>query len=270
MRTPEAKVTEMPPPTPARSAAEELESSAPWEATMDTPVLAEPRARSRVLYTLKRDERVFGNYITDPANNAEWLQVQPNPADAPGYIARSALVRVHPANRVEGNLTIGQEAVNRWWGLPLEYAPSDLVELPPRIRARSGKLQLRRESASALLAMLDAAAAEGVSIKAISAYRSGGIQQRLYNDAIRRAGPGQRFSAPPGHSEHQLGTTVDLVDPANNAADPLTEAFAATSQSRWLEQNAARFGFRRSYYPSNVAETGYISEPWHWRYIGRP
>ena len=73
--------------------------------------------------------------------------------------------------------------------------------------------------------------------------------------------------AKPGHSEHQLGTTVDLcgLDPAT-VADP---AFGLTREGQWLESNAARFGFRLSYTPQNTRQTGYVPEPWHYRYIGR-
>lgn len=75
-----------------------------------------------------------------------------------------------------------------------------------------------------------------------------------------------RYSAYPGHSEHQLGTAVDVNCrgcTAFNTDDPRNVALW-----EFLEQNAHRYGFVISY-PRNMEErTGYQYEPWHIRYIG--
>ena len=36
----------------------------------------------------------------------------------------------------------------------------------------------------------------------------------------------------------------------------------------WLAQHAAEYGFALSYPADGERVTGYISEPWHYRYIG--
>jgi len=213
-----------------------------------------------------RGTRAAGELLVDPETDIEWLKV-----DADGEIAflrRSAIHRVHPRNIVQGNLPYGTEVVNRWWGVPLDYEPDDLVEVPTEFsnNSRDG-YRLRSEARDALVAMLTAAKGEsGVGIVVASAYRSGPTQINIYGRNTRRA-PAQRFSAPPGHSEHQLGTTLDLTDPEGRHL--FSRTYDRTDGGAWLENNGARFGFVRSYYPRNEAETGYISEPWHWRYVGR-
>jgi D-alanyl-D-alanine carboxypeptidase len=98
-------------------------------------------------------------------------------------------------------------------------------------------------TAKALLAMRDAAAADGISIRVRSGFRNHEHQAWLY-DAWRK-GWGNK-AARPGHSVHQSGQALDL-----ELDEPATFA--------WLEANAARWGFRRTV----------RKEPWHWEYNKR-
>ncbi len=76
----------------------------------------------------------------------------------------------------------------------------------------------------------------------------------------------ESFSARPGHSQHQLGTAIDLgVEGKSN----FNESFGQTSEGVWLSQNAVRFGFVMSYPKGKESITGYSYEPWHYRYIGK-
>ena len=75
-----------------------------------------------------------------------------------------------------------------------------------------------------------------------------------------------RVSAKPGHSEHQLGTTIDFTTPRVDY--DLVESFGATPEGQWLAQNAGRFGFVMSYPQDKEQVTGYAYEPWHFRYVG--
>jgi D-alanyl-D-alanine carboxypeptidase len=45
--------------------------------------------------------------------------------------------------------------------------------------------------------------------------------------------------------------------------------FAETAEGTWLRDHAHRFGFALSYPADGEALTGYVFEPWHFRYIGR-
>jgi D-alanyl-D-alanine carboxypeptidase len=119
---------------------------------------------------------------------------------------------------------------------------------------------LNESAAAAYLDMKAAAAADGIDIFIISAYRDWDTQFILYQNEVAAYGPDQNTSAKPGHSEHQLGTTVDLND--------LSPSFGDTPAGQWLQQNAGRFGFRMSYPAGMEASTGYAYEPWHWRWWG--
>jgi len=142
------------------------------------------------------------------------------------------------------------------------YTPPDLIQL-------SGfpSMDLRLEAATALEIMRETARDEDIQLHVISAYRSYSTQQTLFAQYSRVYGEEEAntFSARPGYSEHQLGTTVDF---GNNSASDLTKDFENTSQGQWLMENAYRFGFVMSYPEGKEAETGYIYEPWHYRYIG--
>ncbi|MEO8376531.1 MAG: M15 family metallopeptidase, partial [Candidatus Sumerlaeota bacterium] len=113
---------------------------------------------------------------------------------------------------------------------------------------------------------VDMAEKDGVILRVVSSYRSGEYQRGLYERACKKDGAAQRYSARPGHSEHQLGVAVDICDIEQKHA--FEHSFQETKEGKWLAANAADYGFIRSYTDDNIDETGYISEPWHWRYWG--
>lgn len=162
------------------------------------------------------------------------------------------------------------QVVNRGGGLPPEYVPANLVPLADQWEAPGFPGQsLRAEAADALYELLAAARAEGHELRVRSSYRSYGLQEAIFADHARRLGvkEASRFSAPPGHSQHQLGTAVDLTTAEVNWA--LTERLADTAAGRWLGEHAHEYGFALPYPPGQEATSGYRHEPWHYRYIGR-
>lgn len=238
----------------------------PWKVFADeAPLLVEPRAEATAAAAVHAGEELVGEYYTHPETDEEWIVVARG--GRPLYLPRTAVTRVHPDNRVAGDLPIGGEKVNRWWAVPIDYEPSDLVRVPAEVSSPTTReYLLRREACDALVRLLAAARGDGLPILVNSAYRSGAYQRQIYEKYVKQSGASQRYGAPPGHSEHQLGTCIDVTEPTLKHA--FSESFGTTPQGQWLEANAARFGFVRSYYPETVKQTGYISEPWHWRYWG--
>ena len=112
--------------------------------------------------------------------------------------------------------------------------------------------------------LVDAAKKEGVTIYIKSGYRSFKQQSAISSaySVIYGAGTANQFSAEQGYSEHQLGTTVDLITTGLGGE---LDGFDKTSAYPWLLDNAHKYGFTLSYYKGN---TYYIFEPWHWRYVG--
>jgi D-alanyl-D-alanine carboxypeptidase len=150
--------------------------------------------------------------------------------------------------------------------LPADYAPPDLVRIAAARIDGGGKL--RKIVIADLRAMAAQARADGIPLTVRSAYRSEARQAQVFREWAREVGRRKalRVSARPGHSEHQLGTTIDF---ARGSAPPWAGNFAATSTGRWLARNAADFGFVMSY-PKDASDvTCYAFEPWHFRWIGR-
>lgn len=152
--------------------------------------------------------------------------------------------------------------------LPSAYAPGDLVGVGLAGIAGSGSI--RRFVITDLRAMDRAARAAGIRLRVVSAYRSFARQQAVFDYWVATSGysAAVRHSARAGHSEHQLGTTLDLSFVGGR--DPWDYAdFAQTRAGAWLKANSWRYGFVLSYPKGMERLTGYGYEPWHVRYFGR-
>lgn len=44
--------------------------------------------------------------------------------------------------------------------------------------------------------------------------------------------------------------------------------FDERKEYKWLEKNAADYGFILRYTEENKSKTGVVAEPWHWRFVG--
>ena len=154
------------------------------------------------------------------------------------------------------------------WRLPPGYAPSDLVPV-----ARAGfasDLPLRAIVIDDLRALRTAAEAAGVRLAVQSAYRSEAYQDAVHAGWVRQLGPQRaaEVSARPGHSEHQLGTAVDLRSADGPPAWELAD-WATTPEGAWIAEHAASHGFVISY-PRDARDAScYDYEPWHLRWVGR-
>ncbi|UCE40393.1 MAG: M15 family metallopeptidase [Candidatus Aminicenantes bacterium] len=168
------------------------------------------------------------------------------------------------------NFPLGEEIVNKNAALPQEYAPDDLIKIHQKwnFHTPDNPKYLRKYVAYMIEQMLQNAEEQGVHIRVFSAYRSHDKQRYLYLKAISHYGKGQNRVAKPGHSEHQLGTTVDLC--GLNPQTVLNPNFDRNKEGRWLRENAPKFGFYQSYTKENQHLTGYIPEPWHYRFLHKP
>jgi LAS superfamily LD-carboxypeptidase LdcB len=145
------------------------------------------------------------------------------------------------------------------------YAPARLAVIPAEYRYNEKQnLQIIPEVLPELKKMLDRAKRDGIEMYVSSAYRSFDTQEALKGayTVTYGAGSANAFSADQGYSEHQLGTTVDLITPGTNGQ--LT-GFDTKPAYTWMLENAYKYGFVLSY-PKNNGY--YIFEPWHWRFVG--
>ena len=136
-------------------------------------------------------------------------------------------------------------------------APTDgPVDLVPTAEAGiDGGGEVRLLVIDDLRAMARAARTDGVRLTVRSAFRSYEDQIRTVDSLERAYGRTwtAQATAQPGHSEHQLGTTIDL-----------------DGGDGWLAVHAWEHGFVISYPPGRSPRfTCYQAEPWHVRYVGR-
>lgn len=150
--------------------------------------------------------------------------------------------------------------------LPETYAPPDLVDVTEA--GFESRDQVRAIVIDDLRALRAGAEANGSPVVVISGYRSFSYQQDLYDRRVEQVGEAEAalHTAPPGHSEHQLGTAIDVLDPG---VGELTTAFAATPAGQWIAAHAHEYGFVISYPDAARDRTCYEFEPWHLRYVGR-
>ncbi|MDR1572830.1 MAG: M15 family metallopeptidase [Clostridiales Family XIII bacterium] len=148
--------------------------------------------------------------------------------------------------------------LNKYRKLPDDYEPQDLVN------TSSGQ-RMTAETRTAYEALRDAAGAAGHRISAASAYKSVEYQKGVYNKYVMENGreTADKLSARAGHSEHHLGTAVDLA-----GSTGATEDFAGTPEAEWVAENAWRYGFILRYTEANQDVTGYAPEPWHITWVG--
>jgi D-alanyl-D-alanine carboxypeptidase len=149
------------------------------------------------------------------------------------------------------------------------YAPTDLVSTSAA-GANAG-YQIRRVALADATALFSAASAAGRPLRVVSAYRSYATQQAVFSQNVARYGEAValRRSARPGHSEHQLGTTLDVTH-SGGAAPWNYSDWATHPTGAWMRDNAWRYGFLMSYPKGKASVSCYDYEPWHYRYVGRP
>ena len=90
----------------------------------------------------------------------------------------------------------------------------------------------------------------------------------MYAKRIGQLGNSETGSraARPGHSEHQLGTTIDITSDGLTDVD---QSWGATPTGQWIAGNAYKYGFLLSYPADASNSTCSDYEPWHLRYVGR-
>lgn len=163
-----------------------------------------------------------------------------------------------------------QVLVNKNFALSSEYAPKDmrLIQVLDTTRNLNLTIKLRSRAADMIEKLFQAASEDGLELLAVSGYRSYAHQEDLYNYYVREHGKKEadRFSARPGHSEHQTGLAIDVS--TTSLAGKIEEDFGATPEGLWLVENAARFGFIIRYPQEREEDTGFMYEPWHLRYVG--
>jgi D-alanyl-D-alanine carboxypeptidase len=254
---------------------------------IDAPVLSEPSADKTDTYSepdtvLEERSHMFAtgnlNIRSGPGMDNEIIKVIPTGEkvqidergdiwykvtyrDATGYshsdylsdsLGDNTQVNAVTEGFVEGVKQVnGLILVNKEHKLPAEYSPGE----NPEARSRLDDMLLQGEKEI------------GKPMYAFSGYRSYAYQENLYLSDLYNYGQEyvDKFTAKPGHSEHQTGLAFDIGGESKCWADP---CFDDTEEAKWLADNAHRFGFILRYPKGKEDITGYGYESWHYRYVG--
>lgn len=161
--------------------------------------------------------------------------------------------------------------VNKQYKLPDNYEPKDLVypNVPFIFSEKIEKRKLRKVAAKALEEMFAGAEKDGIHLAGASGYRSQSTQVTIYNNYVGKDGvkKADRYSARPGHSEHQTGLAIDVSGTSGECA--VEECFADTPEAKWIAEHAHEYGFILRYPKDKENLTGYMYESWHIRYVGK-
>ena len=162
------------------------------------------------------------------------------------------------ASKLEDDFLI---LVNKYHQLDSDYAPK-LVKMESRYSMVNAYME--ENAYQNYKKMVDAAAKEGIKLYNVSAYRSYATQNTLYTNYKKRDGEkmADTYSARAGFSEHQTGLASDINTSSRSAH------FENTKEFEWLQKNAYLYGFILRYSEGKEYLTGYVYEPWHYRYVG--
>ncbi len=156
-----------------------------------------------------------------------------------------------------------------------EYIPENLVGIPSYLRVNKNGMTMTAETLEAYSRMAqDTEKATGQPLMLISAYRSYATQKRLYDEDVAyymARGYGrakaeeltERSTNKPGHSEHQLGNSLDI-----GTISWLQYDFVYTPAGRWVTAHAHEYGFILRYPADKTEITTIDYEAWHFRYVG--
>ena len=153
--------------------------------------------------------------------------------------------------------------VNKHYKLDEDFVPDDLVEFDQEY-CNDEVQEGNREAVVAFKNMYEAAKKEGLGLVINSSYRSYQDQENICNTFKDLYGEGYvtKYVALPGFSEHQTGLAFDIGSTSS-------KVFAESKEYEWMKDNAYKYGFILRFTKSNAYITGFRSEPWHYRYVGK-
>lgn len=166
--------------------------------------------------------------------------------------------------------------INRTHPLAASYEPDDLRTVNKVVSGAGVKGQtdkLRREAAIAFESMVAEADEVGIKIRMRVGYQSYEYHKtRIYDRYVTNYGRSyaNTYSCEPGLSEHQTGLALDVAGASTNYT--LTQDFLSTAEGKWVRAHCFEYGFIIRYTDGTADSvgkvTGFVSEPWHLRYVG--
>lgn len=153
--------------------------------------------------------------------------------------------------------------VNKFHVLSDNFEPDDLINVPKEY-TDDEEFVANKIAVNALIQMFEAAKVDGLEMVVNSAYRSYDDQVEISEFYRKWYGDNyvNKYVARPGYSEHQTGLAFDIGSSSVNV-------FADSNEYKWMQENAYKYGFIMRFYKKAEVITGFKSEPWHYRYVGK-
>ena len=153
--------------------------------------------------------------------------------------------------------------VNKYRYLDKNYEPDDLIRIKDEY-TDGEEYYANGTAINALIQMFEAAKLEGLEMVVNSAYRSYEEQEETAEFYRKWYGDNYvtNYVAKPGFSEHQTGLSFDIGSTSE-------KVFADSKEYEWIKMNAYKYGFILRFSKKGEVITGFRSEPWHIRYVGK-
>lgn len=169
------------------------------------------------------------------------------------------------SKKLAPNFGTNMVLVNKKYYIPSESKPEKIVVAD----VKSFKnINISSTIKEPLETMFSDAKKAGFEFYLLSGYRSYDYQEMLFSRKVRLVGfdKAETVVAVPGESEHQTGLAVDVS--CRSIQFGLNSKLDQTNEFAWLLDNCHKYGFILRYPKGKSDITGYVYEPWHYRYIG--
>ncbi|MDO5716093.1 MAG: M15 family metallopeptidase [Tissierellia bacterium] len=207
-----------------------------------TTMYKDPSAESEEMETIDKDL-----YVENYGVNDDYTKVFID--GKIGYVKTVDLSNIEDEMmfKVEKGLLIANDI----YYLPSDYNPSQDVD-----------------AKKAFDIMVESAAKENIQLKAVADQRSFEQQKILYEQFVSDMGEkdAKRHVAAPGHSEAQAGLLYEIM--GEDYDKKASSDFDDTEESRWLEDNAYKYGFILRFPKGKEEITGREYQSWCYRYVG--
>jgi len=155
------------------------------------------------------------------------------------------------------------------------------IELTSITQNAKPNMKIDSRIATSYQDMVAAAKKDGINLYLRSGYRAIKLQQTYYDASVKSyksqglsdeeaSAKALEYLQYPGASEHHTGLALDIISVEwQNTVEDLNAKFETTDAFKWLDKNAAEYGFTLRYPKDKENITGIKYEPWHYRYVGK-
>lgn len=156
--------------------------------------------------------------------------------------------------------------VNKDNPLPRAHIPNNLIEAESEYKEG---ILIDKKVKEEFFRLKKEALKYGYHIDIESGYRDYDYQEKIYNKLLEEKGFSYAVTriAEPGKSEHQTSFAIDFCIYKDDKCY-IEHDIKELPETKWIHQNAHRYGFILRYPEGKEDITKYSYEPWHLRYVG--